>query len=183
VYGVSESVMAASTELVTPHRSSTGTVHLTPATRVKVEKGDEVINILNDDSDGNSRAVAPPIISRVDNCSIPDSLERTPMPISQPQPHSGHHRSLSVVDFLRRPWVSKGARNAFKSLDYDTLDIHRVEFFPPTFDGDVLFELHPMDTSALHTGSKSMQGMDKRHDGHAWTKTVTSHIKNDMNLT
>jgi hypothetical protein len=84
VYGVSESVMAASTELVTPHRSSTGTVHLTPATRVKVEKGDEVINILNDDSDGNSRAVAPPIISRVDNCSIPDSLERTPMPISQP---------------------------------------------------------------------------------------------------
>jgi hypothetical protein len=37
--------------------------------------------------------------------------------------------------------------------------------------------------SALHIGSKSMQGMDKRHDGHAWTKTVTSHIKNDMNLT
>jgi hypothetical protein len=63
VYGVSDLVMAASTELVTPHRSSTGTVHLTPATRVKVEKGDEVINILNDDSDGNSRAIAPPIIS------------------------------------------------------------------------------------------------------------------------
>jgi hypothetical protein len=84
VSGVSESVMAASTELVTPHRSSTGTVHLTPATRVKVEKGDEVINILSDDSDGNSPTVVPPIISRVDNSSIPDSLERTPMPISQP---------------------------------------------------------------------------------------------------
>jgi hypothetical protein len=25
--------------------------------------------------------------------------------------------------------------------------------------------------------------MDKHHDGHAWTKTVTSHIKNDMDLT
>jgi hypothetical protein len=24
--------------------------------------------------------------------------------------------------------------------------------------------------------------MDKRHDGHAWTKIVTSHIKNDMSL-
>jgi hypothetical protein len=104
------------------------------------------------------------------------------MPISQPQPHSGHHRSLSVVDFLRRPWVSKGARNAFKSLDYDTLDIRKVEFLPPTFDGDVLFELPLVDTSALHSRSKSMQGMDKRHDGHAWTKTVTSHIKNDMKL-
>jgi hypothetical protein len=58
-----------------------------------------------------------------------------------------------------------------------------MQFLPPSFDEDVLFELLPVDTSALHIGSKSMQGMDKRHDGHAWTKTVTSHIKNDMNLT
>jgi hypothetical protein len=38
VYGISNSVMATSTELVTPHRSSTGTVQLIPATRVKVKK-------------------------------------------------------------------------------------------------------------------------------------------------
>jgi hypothetical protein len=37
VYGVSDSVMAATTELVTPHQPSTGTVQLTHATRVKVE--------------------------------------------------------------------------------------------------------------------------------------------------
>jgi hypothetical protein len=72
VYGVSESVMAASTELVTPHRSSTGTVQLTPATRVKVELADELITILNDDSDGNSPAVASPIRSPLINCSIPE---------------------------------------------------------------------------------------------------------------
>jgi hypothetical protein len=35
VYGISDSVMAASTELVTPHLSSTSTVQLTPVTRVK----------------------------------------------------------------------------------------------------------------------------------------------------
>jgi hypothetical protein len=74
VYGVSESVMAAYTELVTLHRSSTGTVHLIPATRVKVEKDDELIIILSDDSDRNSSTVAPSIISRVDNSNIPDSL-------------------------------------------------------------------------------------------------------------
>ena len=28
-----------------------------------------------------------------------------------------------------------------------------------------------------------MHGMDKRHDGHAWTKTVTSNIKSDVGLT
>jgi hypothetical protein len=66
--------MAAYTELVTLHRSSTGTVHLIPATRVKVEKDDELIIILSDDSDRNSSTVAPSIISRVDNSNIPDSL-------------------------------------------------------------------------------------------------------------
>jgi hypothetical protein len=87
------------------------------------------------------------------------------------------------VDLLKRPWVSKGARNAFRNLNYDTLDIRRVQSLPPAFDGDVLFELPLVDTSVLHTLSKSMQGMDKHHDGHAWTKTVTSNIKNDMDLT
>jgi hypothetical protein len=28
-----------------------------------------------------------------------------------------------------------------------------------------------------------MHGMDKRHDGHAWIKAVTSNIKSDMSLT
>jgi hypothetical protein len=61
-----------------------------------------------------------------------------------------------------------------------TLDIQRVKFLPPTFNGDVLFELPPVDTSGpFHM----MHGMDKRHDGHAWTKTVTSNIKSDMSLT
>jgi hypothetical protein len=36
--------------------------------------------------------------------------------------------------------------------------------------------------SALDSHAKLMHGMDKRHDGHAWTKTITSHIKNDMSL-
>jgi hypothetical protein len=54
VYGVSDSVMAATTELVIPHRSSTFTVQLTHATRVKVEHAQELITLLSDDSDGNS---------------------------------------------------------------------------------------------------------------------------------
>jgi hypothetical protein len=52
VYDVSDSVMAASTELVTPHHSSTGTVQLTPITRVKVEHAEELITILSDDGCG-----------------------------------------------------------------------------------------------------------------------------------
>jgi hypothetical protein len=81
---------------------------------------------------------------------------------------------------LKRIRASKGVRNVFKTLDFDTFDIQRVKFLPPTFNGDVLFELPPVDTSGpFHM----MHGMDKHHDGHAWTKTVTSNIKSDMSLT
>jgi hypothetical protein len=54
VYNMSDSVMAASTELVTHHRSSTCTIQLTPASWLKVEHIEELIIILRDDSNGNS---------------------------------------------------------------------------------------------------------------------------------
>jgi hypothetical protein len=180
VYGVSDSVMAASTELVTPHRSSTGTVQLTPATRVKVVHVDALITILSDESDRNSPVVASPIRSPLINCSLPESSQRSSISLSHPAPHVGHQKSLSVVDSLKRIRASKGVRNIFKTLDFDTLDIQRVKFLPPTFNGDVIFELPPVDTSGSF---QMMHGMDKRYDGHAWTKTVTSNIKSDMSLT
>jgi hypothetical protein len=55
-----------------------------------------------------------------------------------------------------------------------------VQFLPPNFNRDVLFELPLVDTlGPFHM----MHGMDKRHNGHAWTKTVTSNIKSDTSLT
>jgi hypothetical protein len=96
VYGVRDSVMAASTELVTPHRSSTGTVQLTPISRVKVEQGAELITILSDDSDGNSPAVPPPHRSPLNSSTPPDSMKRIPTRIT-------HEKCLSVVDLLKRP--------------------------------------------------------------------------------
>jgi hypothetical protein len=180
VYGMSDSVMAASTELVTPHRSSIGTVQLTPATRVKLEHVEELITILSNDSDSNSPIVALPRTSPLVNSPHPESSQNSPIPLSHPPPHVGHQKSLSVVDSLKRIRASKGARNVFKTLDFDTLDIQRVQFLPLTFNGDVLFEFPPLDTSdPFHM----MHGMDKHYDGHAWTKIVTSNIKSDMSLT
>jgi hypothetical protein len=146
VYGVSESVMAASTELITPHRSSTDTVQLTPATRVKIEHAEELITILSDDSDRNSLAVAPIIASPLVNSSIPGSSHRSPIPLSHTVSHVGHQKSLSVVNSLKRIRATKGTRNVFKTLDFDSLGIQRVQFLPPLFNGDVLFEFPPVDT-------------------------------------
>jgi hypothetical protein len=113
VYGMSDSVMAASTELVTSHHSSTRTVQLTPATRVKLELAEELITILRDDSDGNSPTVALSMTSPLINSPLPKSSQKSPITPSHPLPHVGHLKSLSVVDSLKRIQASKGARNVF----------------------------------------------------------------------
>ena len=114
------------------------------------------------------------------NSLLQESSQKPPSPLSHPPPLICHQKYLSIVDSLKRIWASKGVRNVLKTLDFDTLDIQRMKFLPPTFNRDVLFKLPPIDTSGpFHM----MHGIDKRHDGHAWTKTVTSNIKNDMNLT
>jgi hypothetical protein len=81
-------------------------------------------------------------------------MKRTPTPITHPPRYVGHQKCLSIVDLLKRPWVSKRARNAFRSLDYDSLDIRKAHSLLLAFDGDVFFELPLVDTSALHTPIK-----------------------------
>jgi hypothetical protein len=123
VYGMSDSVMAASMELVTPHHSSTGTIQLTPATHVKVERIEELIIIFSDDSDGNSPTVALPMTSPLVSSPLPESSQKSPIPLDHPPPHSSHQKSLSIVDSLNWIQASKGARNVFKTLDFNNLDI------------------------------------------------------------
>jgi hypothetical protein len=118
---------------------------------VKVGHVEELITILSNDLDGNSPTVASPIRSPLVNNSLPDSSQRSPIPLSHPTPHIGHQNSLSVVDSLKRLRASKGTRNVFKTLDFDNLDILRVQFLLLTFNGNVLFELPPIDTSGLQT--------------------------------
>ena len=50
------------------------------------------------------------------------------------------------------------------------------------FDGAIIFELSPVGHTASRSQAKSMQGMDKRYDGHVWTKTITTNITNDFGL-
>ena len=147
VYGMSDSVMVASIELVTLHRSSTHTVQLTPATQVKLEYADELITILSDDSDDNSPIVVLPINSPLVNSPLPNSSQKSPSPLSRLAPHVVCPTSSCIVDSLKRIRAIKGVRNVFKTLDFDTFDIQRVKFLPPTFNGDVLFELPAVDKS------------------------------------
>ena len=89
VYGVSDSVMAASTEQVKPHRPSSSPAQLTPATVVKLEQADELITILSEDSDGNSLVR---VLSRV----FP-LVDRTLSKPSQKSPSSQSHLPPHIV--------------------------------------------------------------------------------------
>jgi hypothetical protein len=58
----------------------------------------------------------------------------------------------------------------------------KVEYLLPVFNGDVVFEFPSISRSSRNSNAKLMVGMDKRLDKHAWIRTSTSHIKNDMGL-
>ena len=147
---------------------------------MEVEHVEELIAIISNDSDRYSPVVPSPIKSPFVNCSHPELSQRSTTLISHLASHVVHPMSLSIVDSLKGIRASKGVENVFKTLDFDTLDIQRVKFLLLIFNGDVYFKLPMEDMS----GPFHMKyGMDKHHDGHAWTKTVTSNIKSDMNLT
>jgi hypothetical protein len=84
---------------------------------------------------------------------------------------------------LKRLCFTKGSRNALKKVDYDNVQHLKVNYLPPVFNGDVIFEFPSIGSSSVSSQAGLMVGMDKRHDGHVWTRTSTSHIKSDMGLT
>jgi hypothetical protein len=68
--------------------------------------------------------------------------------------------------------------NELRTLDYDKIPLQKVQSLLITFDGHLLFEFPPIYSNA-HNLSQ-LQGMDKKYDGHAWSKLVTTNIKNSF---
>jgi hypothetical protein len=108
---------------------------------VKVEPSLQSVTILSDDSDMSSLLQATPTKtpSRTSpSLDLPvESLVCPNNTSSQP----GLKQPNSVVECLRKLRASKGSRNALKGLDYDTVRLFRVDFLPPVFNGNVVFEL------------------------------------------
>ncbi len=68
--------------------------------------------------------------------------------------------------------------NELRTLDYDNILLQKVQFLLIAFDGDVLFKLPPIHLNVQNPSQ--MQSMDKKYDGHAWCKLVTTNIKNSF---
>jgi hypothetical protein len=67
---------------------------------------------------------------------------------------------------LKRLRFSKGSRNALKKVDYDSVQHLKVDYLPPIFNGDVVFEFPSIRSLSACSQAGLMVGMDKRHNGH-----------------
>ena len=52
-------------------------------------------------------------------------------------------------------------------------------YLPPSFDGDVIFILPPINVDVSSTYGRSMDCMDKMCNGHPWCTIKTTNIQND----
>ena len=178
-YGLKVSAQGESEDLCQVHPSSLSLQTGTFLKDIKVERSDVDIMLLSDDSD------TEPLPSIKDEqqsshayiCSNSRNVDCTETLIQLDV------SSSSVLVFLKALWALKGSQNALSRLDYDSIPAYAVQTLPPKFNGDVIFELPPVSVSHMCTSAKGMSGMDKRHDEHVWSKTLTTNITNSQGFT
>jgi hypothetical protein len=184
--------MATSTDLVL-QPSNMSSVHPPLLHFMKLENPDNLVNLSSDSSESalpNIPPSTPTIHTPVSNskCSEHSKSIFTPIGssghsnLSRPPCHPDIHEYPSVMQCLRRLASFPRSRNELASIDYDKIAYHKVQFLPPSYNVNVIFELPPSQVFAS-TSKNAMDGMDKRFDGHTWGRTITSNIHNNQGVT
>lgn len=180
-YGLPECSVAASTAYGTTRVSSTSSLPTVLLSAVKMEATVEVIHIDSDDSAGSS---PPHKLMKPTACSIGQGTIPSVLNFPAFKKPSSSCIGSSIVPCLQKLCNTKGSRNPFKRVDWDTIRILVVQCVPPKFDGDVIFELPALgDHSLGHCQAKFLTGMERRYDGHVWSNLHTTNIKNVDGLT
>jgi hypothetical protein len=79
--------------------------------------------------------------------------------------HPNTRECPSVIERLRRLASFPRSKKNLASIDYDKIAYHKVQYLPPSYNGDVIFELPPNHVFAS-TSKNTMDSMDKRFNGH-----------------
>ena len=156
--------MSNPTQFITPRQSSTCTIIPPSTVQVKIEPSVQAIIDLSESFEDDTLHAPPLLVSPIPQGPTPShtSLSRLCTPALKLLCVSSLMQSRCIVQSLRKLTQMPGHKNIFKRLDYDKIKNMEVEFLPPTYDGDILFVLPAMDTSASLSKAKSMFGMDKR---------------------
>jgi hypothetical protein len=121
---------------------------------MKLEKPDNLVNLSSDSSEGVVPKNPPP--TSTVHTPISDSKYNEHSKsvftlvgltghsnLSRPPCHPNIREYPSVMQCLRCLASFPGSRNELASIDYDNIAYHKVQYLPPSYNGDVIFELPP----------------------------------------
>jgi hypothetical protein len=149
-FGLNAALMAASTDLVS-QPSDMSSVQPSLLYSVKLEKPDNLVNLSSDLSEGALPNVPPPTPAAhtpVSNSKCSEHLKSIfthvgssgHSNLSWPPCHPNTREYPNVMQCLRRLASFPGSKNELATLDYDKIPYHKVQYLPPSYDGDVIFE-------------------------------------------
>ena len=184
-YGVSRSMFECSIELLTPKEFSTVSIEKPMLSKVKIDPGLTTIHELSDDSNGDVEFLKSE--RKVQASLSPQVAPKETTPPLSPSRNPGQAKvvarpTVSIIHSLMRLGARKRSKSVFSRINFDAIRLQQVDYLPPRYDGDVIFEFPPLGDHGLNTKAKQLRGMDRRYDGHAWSRTITSNIQNDLKL-
>ena len=146
IYGVSEPVLKCSNELLTTRESSTVSIERPVLSRVKTEPGLKTIYELSDDSDGNVDVLRSE--NKVQDLLSPEVVlkETTPqvrLPCNPTQSKVVAKFVVSIIHSLMRLGERKRSKSVLSRINFDAIRIQQVDYLPPCYDGDAIFEFLP----------------------------------------
>ena len=85
-----------------------------------------------------------------------ESINLNDIPCPSPSPSAKALTAASILPKLKRLATLHGKKNMLKKLDYDTITTIKVDYLPPKFDGDVVYEFPAAALHTSHTTTRSM---------------------------
>jgi hypothetical protein len=153
--------------------------------KVKIEPRLNTIYELSDDSDGNVEVLKAE--SEVQPSLTQEAVRKETTPLVSPSRNPSQSKVVaspvvSIIHSLMCLGARKRSKSVLSRINFDAIRLQQVDYLPPHYDGDVIFKFPPLDDHGQNTKAKQLRGMDKRYDGHAWSRTITSNIHNDQKL-
>ena len=147
VYGVPGFVLDGSTELLTPKESSTVSIERTMLSKFKIEPDLETIYELSDDSDNEVEILRAE--SKVQAAHSPEvvrkeTTQHISVSLTPSESKVGATPVVSIIHSLMHLGARKRSKNVLYRINFDAIKLQHVNYLPPRYDGDVIFEFPPL---------------------------------------
>ena len=160
---------------------------------LKLERSKNLINLFSDSSNGAISNVSLPILGAQISISDSNYSEHSksifiPIGLSSQSNffrspfHSNTCKCLNIIQSLRCLALFSKSRNELASIDYDRITYQKVQYPPPSYNSNVIFEF-PLSHVFASTSKITLDGMDNWFEGLTWCCTITFNVHNNLGFT